>query len=151
MVSEKKVISPTNTFENIDNAETDNNEIININLRNLIPFNGQNEYNNINMIAQDMPLPVLMNNNGFFFHAINIRNINGFRRIRLRNIRRLQESNIAYLLGFFFGFMLNIFSLCFLFAFRLRPKLKIGMLLGMLLSLCFIFAPFLDEISRKLN
>lgn len=149
MISEKKNISPTNTTENINNAEADNNEIININLRNLISLNGQNEYNNINMIAQDMPLPILMNNNGFFFRTINIRNINGFRRIRLRNIRRFQESNMAYLQGFIIGLILNLFSLFFLFASRVRPKLKIGMLLGMILSFCLFVAPFLDEISRE--
>ena len=60
-------------------------------------------------------------------------NNNGFRRRRYARVYRY-ESNISYIQGFFFGIVLNIFSLFVLMIVRYRPKFKLGVLFGMIFS-----------------
>ena len=57
------------------------------------------------------------------------------------------EPNIIFLQGFIFGLVLNVFSLCIIIISRPRPKFKIGLMLGMLLSMCLSF-PFMVESKR---
>ena len=69
--------------------------------------------------------------------------------IRPRRIHRHAnyEPNILFLQGFIFGLVLNVFSLCIIIISRPRPKFKIGLMLGMLLSMCLTF-PFMAESKR---
>lgn len=60
-------------------------------------------------------------------------NNNGFRRRRYARVYRY-ESNISFIHGFFFGIVLNIFSLFVLMIVRYRPKFKLGVLFGMIFS-----------------
>ena len=60
-------------------------------------------------------------------------NNNGFRRRRYARVYRY-ESNISFIQGFFFGIVLNIFSLFVLMIVRYRPKFKLGVLFGMIFS-----------------
>lgn len=74
---------------------------------------------------------------------VNSRNMNGMRQRRFyRQI--YYEPNINFLQGFIFGLVLNVFSLCIMMISRPRPKFKIGLMLGMLLSICITF-PFMLE------
>ena len=63
-------------------------------------------------------------------------NNNGFRRRRYARVYRY-ESNISFIHGFFFGIVLNIFSLFVLMIVRYRPKFKLGLTLGMIISVSF--------------
>ena len=63
-------------------------------------------------------------------------NNNGFRRRRYARVYRY-ESNISFIQGFFFGIVLNIFSLFVLMIVRYRPKFKLGLTLGMIISVSF--------------
>ena len=56
-----------------------------------------------------------------------------------RFYRRVPEPSINFLLGFIFGIILNIFSLCILILSRPREKFKIGLLFGMILSIILFF------------
>ena len=70
-------------------------------------------------------------------------NMNGIRHRRLyRHVH--YEPNINFLLGFIFGLILNVFALCIMMISRPRPKFKIGLMIGMLLSICITF-PFMIE------
>ena len=68
---------------------------------------------------------------------IRLNNDNGFRRFRYNRIYR-HEPNINFLQGFLFGFVLNIFSLFILMIVRYRPKFKMGVMFGMILSVSFM-------------
>ena len=68
---------------------------------------------------------------------IRLNNDNGFRRLRYNRIYR-HEPNINFLQGFLFGFVLNIFSLFILMIVRYRPKFKMGVMFGMILSVSFM-------------
>ena len=68
---------------------------------------------------------------------IRLNNDNGFRRLRYNRIYR-HEPNINFLQGFLFGFVLNIFSLFILMIVRYRPKFKMGVMFGMILSFSFM-------------
>ena len=73
-------------------------------------------------------------------------NLRGIRPRRL-NRHANYEPNIIFLQGFIFGLVLNVFSLCIIIISRPRPKFKIGLMLGMLLSMCLSF-PFMVESKR---
>ena len=53
------------------------------------------------------------------------------------------ESNFAILQGLAIGFALNVFTFVLLMVYRARPKLKMGLFCGMLLSIIFVNIPFL--------
>lgn len=55
------------------------------------------------------------------------------------------EPNINILHGFLFGLILNIFSIFIFMINTPRPKFKLGVLLGMILSICFAFPLMLDK------
>lgn len=155
MISEKTLSNPNNTSENLNNnTEIDNNEIINIIQRNLFSLNRENTNNNhINMILTEMPVvqevPIIVNNSGLLFPSVSIRNLNRFRTIRIRSRRSREETNLAYAQGFVIGFVLNLFCLFLLISSRARPKLKTGMLLGMIVGFCLFTTPLLEEMTSK--
>ena len=74
-------------------------------------------------------------------------NNNGFRRRRYARVYRY-ESNISFIQGFFFGIVLNIFSLFVLMIVRYRPKFKMGVMFGMILSVSFMILAN-DGAARK--
>ena len=78
---------------------------------------------------------------------IRLNNDNGFRRFRYNRIYR-HEPNINFLQGFLFGFVLNIFSLFILMIVRYRPKFKMGVMFGMILSVSFMILAN-DGAARK--
>ena len=78
---------------------------------------------------------------------IRLNNDNGFRRFRYNRIYR-HEPNINFLQGFLFGFVLNIFSLFILMIVRYRPKFKMGVMFGMILSFSFMILAN-DGAARK--
>ena len=69
-----------------------------------------------------------------------------FNRFRQRRYYRnnTYEPNINFLQGFIFGFVLNIFALCIMLISRPRPKFKIGLVFGMILSISITFPFMLD-------
>ena len=96
---------------------------------------------NINNYRQNIIIRNPRNNTITLY--VNSRNINGMRQRRFyRQI--YYEPNINFLQGFIFGLVLNVFSLCIMMISRPRPKFKIGLMLGMLLSICITF-PFMLE------
>ena len=64
-------------------------------------------------------------------------------RILVRGRYNNFEPNIAILQGLAIGFALNIFTLILLMVHRTRPKLKMGLFCGMVLSIVFVNIPFL--------
>ena len=98
------------------------------------------------------------NYNNYYGRNIVVRNprnnnvvlyVNQLSGIRPRRFHRHAnyEPNIIFLQGFIFGLVLNVFSLCIILISRPRPKFKIGLILGMLLSMCLTF-PFMAESKR---
>ena len=77
------------------------------------------------------------NNNRGNMVRIRLNNDNEFRRMRYNRLYR-HEPNINLLQGFLFGFVLNIFSLFILMIVRYRPKFKMGVMFGMILSVSFM-------------
>ena len=77
------------------------------------------------------------NNNRGNIVRIRMTGNNGFRRWRYLRINR-HEPNISFFHGFLFGFILNIFSLFIVMMVRHRPKFKLGVMLGMLISVSFM-------------
>ena len=98
------------------------------------------------------------NYNNYYGRNIVVRNprnnnvvlyVNQLSGIRPRRFHRHAnyEPNIIFLQGFIFGLVLNVFSLCIILISRPRPKFRIGLILGMLLSMCLTF-PFISEPKR---
>ena len=98
------------------------------------------------------------NYNNYYGRNIVVRNprnnnvvlyVNQLSGIRPRRFHRHAnyEPNIIFLQGFIFGLVLNVFSLCIILISRPSPKFKIGLILGMLLSMCLTF-PFISEPKR---
>ena len=88
-----------------------------------------------------------INNNRRNVVRINLNNNNGFGRRRYIRIYR-HEPNSSFFQGLMFGIILNIFSLFILMLVRYRPKFKIGLILGMVIST--IFMMFANEgMARK--
>ena len=101
-------------------------------LRNQMENNTRNnQINQFRNQRNDIHLLVYNNNN-------NLYGIRARRYFRNNN----SEPNINFLRGFFFGLVLNVFSIILIACFRLRPKFKIGVLFGMMLSICIAF-PFM--------
>ena len=76
-------------------------------------------------------------NNNRRIVRINLNNNNGFERRRYIRIYR-HEPNISFFQGLMFGIILNIFSLFILMIVRYRPKFKIGLIFGMVISTIFM-------------
>ncbi len=74
---------------------------------------------------------------------VNNNNLDGIRQRRFYRHAHY-EPNILFLQGFIFGLVLNVFTLCIIMVTRPRTKFKIGLMLGMLLSMCITF-PFMVE------
>ena len=83
-------------------------------------------------------------------HSMTLYVNNNWNRFRQRRYYRQYnyEPNINFLQGFIFGIVLNIFAICLLVVNRPRPKFKIGLLFGMLISFCLTF-PFMLEPKIK--
>ena len=94
--------------------------------------------NNLNNYRRN----IIIRNPGI--NVIHINQNNNWNGIRLRRYYRY-EPNINFWQGFIFGLMLNVFTLCILMIGRPRPKFKIGLILGMLLSICITFPIILDS------
>ena len=90
-----------------------------------------------------------INNNRSNIVRINLNNNNNNGFVRRRYIRIYRhEPNISFFQGLMFGIILNIFSLFILMIVRYRPKFKIGLILGMVISTIFMmFAN--EEKARK--
>jgi hypothetical protein len=86
----------------------------------------QNTYNRRGIIIRNP-----MNNTFYLFVQGN--------RFRPRNFYRQTnyEPNINFLVGFIFGIFLNIFSICILMIRHPRAKFRVGLILGMILSMIF--------------
>ena len=88
-----------------------------------------------------------INNNRRNIVRINLNNNNGFGRRRYIRIYR-HEPNISFFQGLMFGIILNIFSLFILMLVRYRPKFKIGLILGMVISTIFMMLAN-ERMARK--
>ena len=97
----------------------------------------QNTYHRRNIIIRN---PV---NNTFYLF---VRSNNRF---RPRNYYRSTnyEPNINFLVGFIFGILLNIFSICILMLRHPRIKFRIGLIFGMILSIIFTL-PLLVQLNN---
>lgn len=107
-------------------------------LRSQINTNNIRNYNNMNNYRRN----IVIRNPGI--NIIHVNHNNNWNGIRVRSYYRY-EPNINFWQGFIFGLILNIFTLCILMISRPRPKFKIGLIFGMLLSICITFPFILDS------
>ena len=103
--------------------------------------NSQIRRNNYNNYMRRNIVVRYPRNNNIILYVNN--NSNGFRPRRFYRHANY-EPNILFLQGFIFGLLLNVFALIIILISHPRPKFKIGLLIGMLLSTCITF-PFISE------
>ena len=95
----------------------------------------QRENNWLRNVSNNNNVNYNNNNNRRQLVGIRLNNYGFRRRGYYRIVRR--ESNINFFHGFMFGIVLNIFSLFLLMIVRYRPKFKLGVMIGMIISISF--------------